>query len=76
MTERKLRTHHVSATALATPRYSASTLGDEMTPCRLDEQEMTLSPKNTQYQEVEWRETRHPLVCIRVGTEIEQGKHI
>ena len=43
----------VSATALATPLYSASALDRETVGCRLADQEIRLSPKKTQKPDVE-----------------------
>ncbi|GKG06848.1 hypothetical protein Tco_0329817, partial [Tanacetum coccineum] len=57
---KRLRTQAVSATALATPRYSASVLEREVTCCRLEDHEMRLSPRKTQYPEVEHLVEGHP----------------
>lgn len=45
----------VSATAFATPRYSASALEQETTPWRLEDHKIRLSPKNVQYPDVDLR---------------------
>jgi hypothetical protein len=41
------RSHHISATPLATTRYSALALERKTTVCRLDDQEIRLPPRNT-----------------------------
>jgi hypothetical protein len=41
------RSQDVSATPLATARYSASALEREITGCRLDDQEIRLPPRKT-----------------------------
>lgn len=58
---RRLQIQLVFATALATPRYSASALERETTHWHLEDQEMRLSPRKTQYPDVERRVEGHPL---------------
>lgn len=57
---KRLRIHVVSATALATPRYSASALERDTVCCLFEDHEMSLSPKKTQYPEVDRRVLGHP----------------
>ncbi|KAJ0481370.1 hypothetical protein HanIR_Chr13g0641831 [Helianthus annuus] len=57
---RRLRSQLVSATALATPRYSASALDQEMVGWRFEDQEMRLSPVKMQYPDVDLRESGQP----------------
>ncbi|KAI3714847.1 hypothetical protein L6452_21807 [Arctium lappa] len=42
---RRFRSQHISATTLATPRYSASALEREMVDCLLEDHEIRLSPR-------------------------------
>lgn len=56
----KFQTQHLSAMVLATLRHSTSALDREMTPWRLDDQEMRLLPRKIQYTKVEQRETWQP----------------
>jgi hypothetical protein len=57
---RSYRSHVLSATAFATPRYSASALDRETVVCRFDDHERRESPMNTQNPEVEHRVSGHP----------------
>lgn len=50
----------VSTTAFATPRYSASALERETTFCRLEDHEIRLYPRKTQYQDVDRRDEGQP----------------
>jgi hypothetical protein len=49
-----------SATAFATPRYSASALDLEIVACHLDDHDIKLAPKKTQYPEVDRLVSGHP----------------
>ena len=57
---KRLRIQQDSETTLATPLYSASALDRERVGCRFDDQEIKLSPKNTQYPDVERRVSGQP----------------
>lgn len=56
----KLRIQQESETTLATPRYSTSALERDKVGCLLDNQEIKLSPRKTQYPEVDRLVSGHP----------------
>ena len=56
----RLRSQHDSETTLATPRYSASALDRDIVGCRFEDHDIKLSPRNTQYPEVERRMSGQP----------------
>nr|GEV13402.1 cytochrome P450 734A1-like [Tanacetum cinerariifolium] len=57
---RRLRIQDVSATAFATPRYSASTLDRDNVSWRFEDHVRRLSPKKTQYPEIDRRVAGQP----------------
>jgi hypothetical protein len=52
---RRLRIQQIFATTLAIPWYSASALEREKMDCHLEDQDIKLPPKKTQYPKVERR---------------------
>lgn len=57
---RRFRIQQESETTFATPRYSASALLRDNVAWRLEDQEIRLSPRTTQYPDVERRVSGHP----------------
>jgi hypothetical protein len=63
-----------SATAFATPRYSASALDLETVLCRFDDHETSESPRNTQNPDVERRVSGHPAQSASVYPQVARRR--
>lgn len=58
--KKKFSSQLVYVVTIATPLYSASTLERDTLGCRLDDHDARLSPRNTQYPDVDLHESGQP----------------